>query len=586
MHQPVEGLDGAISDFLRRSILPDTIQFDQVQPRSGWVAGINHGGHDPSVALLHMGRTVVFIEQERLSRRKHATEESPSVALMAALAKAGISIRDLDCIALGSDHDALAQWLGLNAEEKAKILPYDSFEHLFAHANISPREVPPILTFPHHASHAASAFYPSGFKRAAALVMDAMGEDSSTSIFNCSEDGIDLVRSYGVEDSLGFFYEAASAYAGFDKMEAGKFMGLASYGRADMDMPISFGLDTLWTDREHADAIGRNGINLRHEALLQYFEQNHFPYAAGLSDDVMAYTDFAASAQFALEQCIQELAQRAVEDCGSRNLVMAGGVALNCSANGKLARADIADRLFVQPAANDSGVALGAALLASRGLYGPGFAPSVMTHAYWGLEETDEEVEASLRDAELKYVKVTDDQLSQNVADIIAGSGVVAWHQGKAEVGPRSLGARSLLGNPAERKTLIKLNRIKQRELWRPFAPSVLEDRFQDFFVGSPNPFMIVAAKVKDEVRRKIPAVVHVDGSARPQIVNQDANPKYWSLLDKLGAITGIPILINTSLNGKGEPVCHSAKDSIGFFKRSDIDALAINNFLVTREEE
>ncbi|WEJ35456.1 carbamoyltransferase family protein [Sinorhizobium prairiense] len=562
------------------------IEQNIIKAKSGWVAGVNHGSHDASVVLLYEGKTVVFIEQERLSRRKHAAGESPGQALLECLHYADITVRDLDCIALGSDHDALARWLGLSEEERKTVLPYDSFEHLFAGTQFTQDDIPPIIPVRHHLSHAASAFFPSGFETAAALVMDAMGEDGSSAIYKCVDNKLELKSFYGVEDSLGFFYEAASEYAGFGKMEAGKFMGLASYGRPTMKMPIEPDVDAtgqIWTRRTHANAVGREGINLRHADLLKHFQSHHFPYSAGLSDELMGYADFAASAQHALEKCVLALARRAVQETGCRNIVLAGGVALNCSGNGLLARSNIAQNIYVQPAASDAGVALGAALLVSSELYGSKFMPSRMTHPYWSLEDTDEHVERALLDAQLPFTRLSNEEVSQAVGDIISDGGIAAWHQGRAEIGPRSLGARSLLANPRKRQTLIKLNKIKERELWRPFAPSVLEESFDGYFDGIPNPFMIVAAYVKEHVRNRIPAVVHVDGSARPQVVTKNTNPKYWLVLDRVKEKTGIPIVINTSLNGKGEPICFRAEDFIQFFLRKDIDALAINNFLVRR---
>ncbi|WP_139015806.1 carbamoyltransferase family protein [Ensifer aridi] len=557
-----------------------------IKPNSGWVAGVNHGSHDSSAVLLHEGKTIVFIEQERLSRRKHAEGESPSQALSECLRYAGITIRDLDCIALGSDHEALAHWLGLSEEGKKADLPYDSFEHLFAGNQFTRADIPPIVRVRHHLSHAASAFFPSGFNDAAALVMDAMGEDVSSTIFKCAGNKLELKSFYNVEDSLGFFYEAASEYAGFNKMEAGKFMGLASYGRPNMKMPIQPDVNAtgqIWTRRAHANATGRNGINLRHADLLNHFQRHHFPYSAGSADEPMAYADFAASAQHALESCVLALARRAIEETGSRNLVLAGGVALNCSANGLLARSNIAQSMYVQPAASDVGVALGAALLASAELYGAKFSPTRMTHPYWSLEDRDEHVARALVDAKLAFTRLSNEQVGQSVGDIISNGGIVAWHQGRAEVGPRALGARSLLGNPGKRQTLIKMNKIKERELWRPLAPSVLEESFEEYFDGIPNPFMIVAASVKEHVRNRIPAIVHVDGSARPHVVTKNSNPTYWLLLKRVKEKTGLPIVINTSLNGKGEPICFRAEDSIRFFLTHDIDALAINNFLVEK---
>lgn len=554
--------------------------------RSGWVAGLNHGAHDAACALLHEGQLVAWVEQERVSRRKHATKESPGLALRRALDFANIDLDQLDCVALGSDHARLAAWLFDSPEEQANVLRYCGHDHLF------PQELfpagsrrPPLVTVSHHLSHVASAYYASGFKDAAGLVMDAMGEDNSTTLVRCNH-SLATTTTFGVEESLGYFYEAASQYAGFSKNEAGKFMGLAAYGSAKGVVPLAYDAgrpEQLWGLSEGKTQRGRGGILARTNALIEHFREEHFPFTPGLREEPMAYKDFAACVQRALEDAVIELAKRAVKEAGSSRIVLAGGVSLNCSANGKLAASGIVSEMFVQPAANDAGVALGAALVASADLYGSSFKPTVMRHAYWGLSSTAQEVERELEASGLTYSQLPDGQLFDRVARLIADGGVVAWHQGRAEIGPRALGARSILGDPRTRKSLVRINQIKGREIWRPLAPSILEDAYDAYFEGTPNPFMIIAARVRPEKRSRIPAVVHVDGSARPQSVEKTHNPRYHGVISAFEGHTGIPVLINTSLNLNGEPICCSAKDSIRLFENSAVDALVIDNYMVER---
>lgn len=554
--------------------------------RTGWIAGVNHGAHDASAVLLHEGRLVVWVEQERLSRTKHAIDEPPAEALRACLEFAGIGPADLDCIALGSDHDALARWLCLDAEQRRKVLPFDRPERILPADLLDGHPRPPTVCVRHHLAHAASAFYPSGFDRAAGLVMDAMGEDASTSLAVCQNKTLSLPVSYGVEESLGFFYEAAALYAGFSRLQTGKLMGLASYGTPGQPMPLEADRNQsgrLWTIRHNAQTRGRTGINNREADLLAFFGEQVFPHCQRETEEVMAYQDFAASAQASLEDAILTLAERAVSLAGSRDLTLSGGVALNCSANGVLSRSGLCDRLFVQPASTDSGVAYGAALVKARELYGTAFHPGEMRDAYWGLESTRAEIRSALDASGLPYRELAAPALCEAAADVIARDGILAWHQGRAEIGPRSLGARSLLGNPARRATLARINRIKQREVWRPLAPSVLDTHFSSYFDGTPNPFMIVSALVRPEMRRRIPAVTHVDGTARPQVVTLSANPRFHDLLTHLHRKTGTPVVINTSLNGPEEPICLRPAETIRLFQSTEIDALALGDFLVEK---
>ena len=551
---------------------------------SGWVVGLNHGGHDASAALLFNGELVVTVEQERLSRLKRAVEQSPADALRFCLDFAGIGLSDVQVVALGSDHDRLAEWLRLDAEGRRRVLPYDDPDWLFPAAVFGgerPRLVRPIE---HHLAHAASAFWPSGYDDAVVLVFDAMGEDVATSVSVGSAQGLKIVETFPVDTSLGFFYETASEFTGLGRQDAGKLMGLAPYGRPSYPAALAFdGRGLVWDGVPEATLFGRDLINERSAALAGYFSANCYPYTPRDGDDIMAYADFAASAQTALEGAILGLAEWARDRTGLRRAALAGGVALNCTANGKLARSGLFDEVFVQPMAHDAGVALGAALVAADEL-GMQLSGSQMPHAYWGPDTLDDEVLAALRAAGLRGERLAEESVGPRVASLVAAGAVVCWHQGRAEVGPRALGARSFIGDPRTRRTLVRLNEAKGREMWRPLAPAVLAERFDDYFEGVPNPFMIVAASVRPEVRTLIPAVVHVDGSARPQAVRREDNPRYHGLLRAFERETGLPLVVNTSLNVAEQPMaCHPA-DGVDVFGRSGADALMIGDHLVLRE--
>ena len=526
------------------------------------------------------------MEQERLSRVKHAVDESPADALSSCLAFAGITLDDLDAVSLGSDHNRLIKWLGDDPDRCAEVRSYSSPERLFPPRVFGDREFsPPIEIVAHHTAHAASAYNVSDFDNAAAIIMDAMGEDTSTTIAVCRGTEIMIRKTYDVAQSLGYFYEAATSYAGFGPDEPGKLMGLSAYGSPLYPMPLAPPTDD--DDRlvridatEHR--CGRTNVLEQRRRLIAAFTEAAFPFEAGIAGEPMAYRDFAASAQAALERVILELAEKAVTVAASRKLVMAGGVALNCAANGKLAASGVVDELFVQPASTDAGVALGAALHASTRLYGSASQPGKMHHAYWGLSDSPESIRAELQRSRLPFEELTWAGMLDAVTKALSEGRIVAWHQGRAEVGPRALGARSLLGDPRTRATVVAMNKAKGRQVWRPLAPSVCIEDFESFFEGIPNPFMIIAVRVKPVAQRRIPAIVHVDGSARPQAVDRHHNPLFHKLLKQFEQMCGVPVLVNTSLNGNGEPICYSARDSIAFLRRSSAALLAIENFVVS----
>lgn len=551
-----------------------------------WVAGLNHGAHDSSASLLRNGQLVAAIEQERFSRKKRAIDQPPVQALRWCLEHAGISLHDLAAIALGSDLDVLGTWMGITPEQRRAQLPLDDPHRLLPASVFGDGPRPPIIPVRHHLAHAASCFWPSGFPEAAILVIDNRGEDSSTTLAVASSDGIETLVSYPVEHSLGLYYRIATQYAGLYTQDgnAGKLMGLASYGKPIYDTALRYGPQgPQWQGVPAATETGRALPPQRTQQLLAYFTEHCYPYAAGLSQDITSYVDFAASVQNALEETILGLASDLHERTGLANLCVAGGVGLNCTANGRLATESPFENIFVQPMAHDAGVGLGAAYEVSRQLDAQRFAPQQMRHAQWGPEYSEAEIQAVLEDHGLPYKRLETDELVAQVAASIAGGAIVGWHQGRAEVGPRALGGRSILADPRRRDSLVRLNTIKRREMWRPLAPSVLATAFDTYFTGGPNPFMIVAAQVKPEWRREIPAVVHIDGSARPQAVDPADQPLYAALLAAFQNETGIPMLVNTSFNTAGMPLVNRPQESVAAFAATDIDQLAIGPFLVTK---
>jgi carbamoyltransferase len=302
----------------------------------------------------------------------------------------------------------------------------------------------------------------------------------------------------------------------------------------------------------------------------------------------MAHANFAATIQSALEEAVWALAELAKRRSGCDRLIITGGVGLNCTLNGRLARSGMFREVYVPPVTFDTGVALGAALSLHRQMSGRGASGEPMPHAYYGIAASAHEIEAALGAVSANVRCLDDDELLPIVAGKIAEGQVVGWFQGRAEIGQRALGARSILCDPRQRRRLVKVNLVKGREVWRPLAPSILAEHYQEFFEG-PAPaiadFMLAAMPVRAEARRRIPATVHVDGSARPQVVHRTTNSRYWRLIEEFRRVTGVPAVMNTSFNLAGEPIVHTPEDAVSSFMRSDLDALVIESYLVQKSE-
>ncbi len=553
-----------------------------------WVLGLNSGGHDSAAALLCNGELIAMAEQERFSRNKRAPMEVPFDAIRYCLDYAGITVEDLVAIGFGLDMKARNEWLGLTEQERVIEQKLDDPSCLFPKEVFQYNRLPPIISVRHHMAHAASAFWPSGFDEAAILIADNRGENTSTTLAYGRGADITFLEEYGISVSLGLYYRIATQYPGLYKRfgEVGKLMGLAAYGRPNQRVPLLFSHEGPVFDglAPLPPLRGKDIPTYRTHQLLDYFSEHCYPFAIGTGEDVMAYANFAASVQQSLEATLLGLVKRLKDTTSSNKLVIAGGVGLNCSANGKIAASGLFDQLFVQPAAHDAGVSLGAALEVTRQLC-PNWQPSwVMEHTYWGPAYDQKRINKALDQHQLNYALYDAKELPIRVAEHLAARKIVGWFQGRMEIGPRALGARSLLGNPGTRETLIRLNQIKGREIWRPLAPSVLVENFSDYFTGEhASPFMIVATQVHPHVQRLIPAVVHVDGSVRPQAVNRSSNERYWKMIRAFADQTGLPLVVNTSFNLEGEPIVNTPEEAIRDFLERDIDVLALGDALVTK---
>jgi carbamoyltransferase len=537
------------------------------------VLGVNAVFHDPAAALVVDGEIVAAAEEERFSRRKHgkpavpfSTWELPVASMQWCLAEAGIGPGDLTAVAYSYD-PALARatadvvadgWEGLRTlyVERAPRFLASALPGLAADR---------VRFVAHHLAHAASAAYAAPFPESAVLVLDGRGERHSHFAGHANGRSIERLAAQQLPHSLGLMYEELTEHLGFHRSsDEYKVMAIASYG-----------------EPEHLSDF-RRIVSLRPDGGFHVGPIDWSSYAprvapgAELSD---AHAALAASVQTRLEEVIVGLGQWIFGRTGAAAITLAGGVALNCVANGRLAAEGPFEDVWVQPAAGDAGTALGAALQVTRDL---GCRPRPMPSAALGRGWTDEEIAGALRLADVAFERP--DDIAAAAAEVLAAGGVVGWFQGRSEYGPRALGHRSLLASPADHNMLHRLNDVKGREQFRPVAPMVLEERAAELFDGVvPSPYMLFVHRVRDGWRERIPAVVHVDGTARVQTVDRVDEPLLARLLDSFAARTGLPVLVNTSFNTAGRPMVDEPRDALECFGASSIDALAIGPFLLRR---
>ncbi|NJC69106.1 carbamoyltransferase [Planosporangium thailandense] len=545
------------------------------------VLGINAVFHDPSAAVVVDGAVVAAAEEERFSRRKHGKRpvpfsawELPEQAAAWCLAHAGIDASQLDAVAYSFDPG-----LCRPAEELGLTDPWDWLRQEYAKrapgflASALPGLDPSIVRFvPHHAAHAASAALAAprvaGHGDCAVLVLDGRGEASSHLAGVYTDGALQPLYAQALPHSLGLMYEDLTAHLGFLRSsDEYKVMALASYGRPRF-------LPEL---RELVTATGDGGFRV---APIDWAALTKPVPPGGVPGE--EHADLASSVQTRLEEVILELAGWLyAASGGNRHLAMAGGTALNCVANARLAAQGPFETVWVQPAAGDAGTALGAALHVARGL---GDATRPMPGADLGRGFSDAEIEAELRRARLPYTRPA--SIADTAAEVLAGNGIVAWFQGRSEYGPRALGHRSLLANPTDADNTERLNQVKGREQFRPVAPMVLAERAADIFDGLlDSPYMLFVQQVKPAWRERIPAVTHVDGTARIQSVTDDREPLVAELLRAFEARTGVPVVVNTSLNTAGRPMVDTPFDVLELFGSAPIDLLAIGPFAVRRAE-
>lgn len=584
------------------------------------ILGISAFYHDSAACLLRDGELVAAAQEERFSRKKH-DHRFPKAAVEACLKAGGLTVDDIDHVVfyekpfskfarILDTHLAFAP-RGLKAFMMA--IPSWITEKLWIPGLVEEAlgTQRPLLFADHHESHAASAFFPSPFDRAAVLTIDGVGEWATSSYGVGEGNRVTLHREMHFPHSLGLLYSAVTYFTGF-KVNSGEYkvMGLAPYGEPRFVKQI----------KEHL-------IDLREDGSFS-MNQEYFNYCAGLtmtspkieelfggpprapeSRLTQREMDLARSVQEVTEEIVLKMAAHVRKETGESKLCLAGGVALNCVANGKLLRSGIFDDIWIQPAAGDSGGALGAAYIGWHHYHDKPAQPKQgrdrMKGSYLGTAYSNDEIGAFLTAQRVPAEFLDDDALATRVAALLAEGMVVGWFQGRMEFGPRALGGRSILGDPRSPEMQKKMNlKIKFRESFRPFAPSVLAEKAGEWFeLDRDSPYMLIVAPVREEVRRKmsaeeealwgidklnvprssVPAITHVDYSARIQTVREEVHPAYHRLLSKFNELTGCPMLVNTSFNVRGEPIVESPMDAYRCFMRTEMDALVLGGYLLLK---
>jgi carbamoyltransferase len=536
------------------------------------VLGINAIFHDPSAALIVDGQVVAAAEEERFSRRKHGKRpvpfsawELPELAAAWCLESAGLRPGDLDAVAYSFDPGLCrdAADLGLSDPWDHMRVDYARRAPQFLAAALPGLDPEQVRFVRHHVAHAASAGL-SVAEDNAVLVLDGRGEVAShlSGVYRDGE--LEVFAGQELPHSLGLLYEDLTRHLGFlHSSDEYKVMALASYGRPKY-------LDMF---RELVRPTGDGGF------VVERIDWSAMAKARGADGEMTeAHADLASSVQVRLEEVLLDLVRWTYDRAeGSvSTLTMAGGTALNCVANARIAAEGPFDRVWVQPAAGDSGTALGAALAVTRDQCAP------FTTAALGRGWSDEELEAELRRAALPYTRPQ--SIAAEAARVLAGNGIVAWYQGRSEYGPRALGHRSLLAHPGDRDTQTRMNNVKGREQFRPIAPMVRAERFADIFSGVyPSPYMLFVHDVKPEWTDRIPAVTHVDGTARVQTVHTETEPLVAEMLAEFERLTGLPVVVNTSLNTAGRPMVDTPREAMELFGSAPVDLLAIGPFAVHR---
>lgn len=565
------------------------------------IANGDYRSHDNAACILKNGELIAQAEEERFTRSKHAYDSLPVNAVRSCLQQAGMQINNIDAITVGWDvpNSAIEKRPPQEKLQKASI---DIKRNLFGTEITDENSLPEVHFIPHHLAHAASVFYTSGFKNAAVIVIDGAGECEATTYWHVTNG--EFQKLLGIDQtphSLGFMFEGVCNYLGFNADEAGKLMGLAAYDDTktgpfaalqltDDGYRICFPRN-IWEEiqRQYARKDNYCIMDMIRDLWIHYCQE-----LFGRKNDFLAQNNptkdirckIAMAVQRTLEKALIHSAKIIKRTTKENNLCLSGGVALNCSANGALERENIFDEIYIYPPANDAGGAIGSALYFYHNILNlkknKPDTDELKNNPFTGPAYSAEEITAAIERYSLKYCECADD--FSDIAEMITNGAIIGWFQGRMEMGPRALGGRSILADPRSTKIRDKVNEIKRRDWWRPLAPSILEGYEVDYFDPAIfSPFMLEAAIVKKDKRSIISGVTHVDNTSRYQSVRKELNPAYWNLIESFRKKTGIPLVLNTSFNDKGEPIVCSPEDAIKTFLNRPLDYLVMERFLINK---
>jgi carbamoyltransferase len=553
--------------------------------------GINYSQmHDSSACVVRDGELLFAVAEERISRLKHDAG-FPKLAIQACLDFAKVSSSQIDEVCFGWQTAGPVYRRDLKLYSTGKwpisyLNLLNSSRHFLSMWHQESGAAPYRRAFgagktrfrfvDHHLAHALSAYAYSGFDDAAVVVMDGRGAWEATSIWHGRSGKLKHVLTINWPDSLGLFYAQFTGFLGFlPNSDEWKVMGLAPYGRVGVDL-------SAYIDSEASPYSVHIRNLIGHGSGFTHFSSALGPPREPESEISDHHKNIAFAVQDACEKAMLSVVRMAMARTGAKSLCLAGGVALNSKANGKIVASGMVEKIFVQPAASDDGVALGAAL--APYLDGNGRLPSKpMRHGYWGPSFEDDAVEKALLTYKIRHTRLNNAAVA--AAQLLSDGKILGWFQGRMEFGPRALGSRSILADPRDPEMNAKVNNaVKFREWWRPFAPSLKKESAPEYLESAyDSPFMILTAQVRPEKRHVIPSVTHVDGSARPQTVEPEVNPLYYRMIDEFGRITGVPVVMNTSFNLRGEAIVHTPTDAIRTFFSSGMDALVMGSFLVEK---
>lgn len=545
------------------------------------VLGINgwsERGHDGGASLIVDGKLLFSVEEEKLICKRHAYDTLPLESIKACLNYGNITMDDIDKVVIGWDYEKLYEMLGekyISKEEMSKALFNDE------------KYADKIEYLTHHQAHAYSAFIPSNYDKALVLIVDGQGEYMGTSIYLADRNSKDLKLLMETPVSLGYFYTGITKQIGFKGGEEGKTMGLASYGEPtyveELRKLINLDENGNVNCAFHIDKVGKD----EEKASLEKWKEllsNIIPKRNGkiteVTEDILPYANLAKSSQVILEEIMCGLIKKYVKETGVHDVCIAGGVGLNCPTSSAVENMEEVSSVFVQPAANDGGISLGAAI---KGAIDLGDDVKIEMIPYLGPEYSNKEIEKALKEKDYNYDEF--DNIEEVIARLLAEGKIVANYQGRLELGPRALGNRSLLASPEKYEMLVRMNELKGREVWRPLAPAVMYDKQETVFDSDIfSPHMTKNFKVLNEMKDRLQAITHVDGTARIQSVTKEYNELFYNIINEFYKLTGIPVVINTSFNVKGEPIVCTPQEAIDSFERMNLDYLSIGNYLVKRK--